>query len=206
MLELAREIEQAFLSQSSKRPYLVALDGLGGAGKTTLVKQFVEYARDRQHAYMIHIDDYIEQRQERYQTGYEPWYEYYQLQWDVDKLKRQLFKPLREGITQVELDSYEKQTDSHRKTTLNIKQKSIVFIEGIFLQREEWRSFYDYIVFLDCPRQTRYERISTREGLEQDNQTRLLTYQTRYWPGEEHYLTTMKPLDRATKVYCTDNG
>lgn len=71
MLELAREIEQAFLSQSSKRPYLVALDGLGGAGKTTLVKQFVEYARDRQHAYMIHIDDYIEQRQERYQTGYE---------------------------------------------------------------------------------------------------------------------------------------
>ncbi len=62
------------------------------------------------------------------------------------------------------------------------------------------------LFFLDCPRQTRYERISIREGLEQDNQTRLETYQTRYWPGEEHYLTTMKPLDRATKVYCTDNG
>lgn len=201
MIELVTELKQAFLNHKSKRPFLVALDGLAGAGKTTLMKRLVEQMDSVHQVSVIHIDDYIETENKRYQTGFEQWYEYYQLQWDVQKLIEDLFQPLREESIHISLDTYNKKTDAHKRTWLTVEPNSIVFIEGIFLQRKEWRHYYDYVIYLDCPRDIRYARISNREGLDSENQLRLEKYKTRYWPGEDYYLKTERPLEQATKIF-----
>ena len=36
----------------------------------------------------------------------------------------------------------------------------VIVIEGVFLQRKEWRDFFHYMVYLDCPRETRFLRES----------------------------------------------
>ena len=41
---------------------------------------------------IFHIDDHIVERNKRYHTGYEEWYEYYYLQWDIAYLQKKFFK------------------------------------------------------------------------------------------------------------------
>ncbi|MEK5049038.1 MULTISPECIES: hypothetical protein [Bacillus] len=75
---------------------------------------------------------------------------------------------------------YNKEKDTFTQRTIKITPKSIVIIEGIFLLREEWKTFYDYVVFLDCPRDIRYERVLHRDTYIGDLEERLKKYQNRY--------------------------
>src|SRR5690606_36107159 len=157
---LIRQISEEYEKHIEKRPYIVAIDGLSGAGKTTLVKQL---KRILENVVVIHIDDHIVEKSKRYNTGHEQWFEYYQLQWDTKFLKEQLFLKIRQNVPSLKLPLYQKEEDTHLDQTINLSDCSIVIIEGIFLLRDEWKSFYDYIVFLDGPKDIRYERVIQRD-------------------------------------------
>ena len=68
-----------------------------------------------------------------------------------------------------------------------------VVVEGIFLQRPEWRFYFDYVIYLDCPRKVRYERVLNRDTYLGDPTARLEKYKRRYWPGEDLYLRDVDP-------------
>jgi uridine kinase len=77
---------------------VLGIDGLSRSGKTTLTKKVVQHLQEKYISVcLFHIDDYIVERKERYNTGYEEWYEYYNLQWDVKWLKDNLFIKLNIG-------------------------------------------------------------------------------------------------------------
>ena len=67
----ANEITKSILFQYSgrtnkNRPFLVAIDGLSGAGKTTLIKRIESEIRSNDYKVMIiHIDDHIVKRNKR---------------------------------------------------------------------------------------------------------------------------------------------
>ena len=85
-------------------PFIVGIDGLGGAGKTTIVKELSEGLEDKgYHVITIHIDDHIVDSTKRYNTGNEEWYEYYYLQWDIILLQLELFQALSDGKKQLKL-------------------------------------------------------------------------------------------------------
>jgi uridine kinase len=63
-----------------------------------------------------------------------------------------------------------------------IPNDCVVIIEGVFLQRKEWREFFDYIVYLDCPRETRF----LREG--EIVKGNIEKFRNRYWKAEDYYL------------------
>ncbi len=44
--------------------------------------------------HIFHIDDHIVERNKRYNTGFEEWYEYYYLQWDIEWLRQKFFQKL----------------------------------------------------------------------------------------------------------------
>lgn len=73
---LKRTILHKYKNHKWHRPFIVAVDGLGGAGKTTLVQQL---KHDLNGIVTIHIDDHIVERKKRYHTGHDEWFEYYQL-------------------------------------------------------------------------------------------------------------------------------
>ncbi|UTT42360.1 kinase [Exiguobacterium aurantiacum] len=190
-------IETAYASHEQERPIIVAIDGLSGAGKTTLVNQLRGIVPNEM---IFHIDDFIVERSRRYDTGEPEAIEYYTLQWDVDLLVETLFKPLQEGQATLTLPYYDRDRDEVINRTVEIAPTAIVLIEGIFLLRDEWRAYFDYVVYLDCPQEVRYERVLNRDTYIGDLSERLDKYERRYWPGETHYLKTVNPKAKADHI------
>ncbi|KRF20178.1 kinase [Paenibacillus sp. Soil787] len=185
---------KALLNRYVDGRFILGLDGLSRAGKTTIVEDIQKrLIKNEKTVYVFHIDDFIVEHKKRYDTGFEEWHEYYNLQWDVEHLRQQLFVKLRDA-KEVTLPFNNSNHDEIIHRTVVIPHDCIVIVEGVFLQRKEWREFFDFVVYLDCPRQTRFERESakTRQQVEK--------FKTRYWKAEDHYLNTVFPLSNADMV------
>ncbi|MEG0440507.1 MAG: uridine kinase, partial [Solibacillus sp.] len=64
---LKQDIQEKYKMHNLNRPFILAIDGLGGAGKTTLVHQL---KNTQDNIVIIHIDDLIVERGMRYKTGH----------------------------------------------------------------------------------------------------------------------------------------
>ncbi len=170
---------------------VLGIDGLSRSGKTTLVKEIKQHFH--KPVCIFHIDDYIVERKKRYNTGYEEWYEYYSLQWDVGELAKSLFTQLKEAET-LQLLTYEDDADSHTLQNVILPNTCLIIIEGVFLQRKEWRDFFDSIIYIDSSRENRFNRESdvTRNNIGK--------FERRYWKAEEHYMKTVSPIEKADFV------
>ncbi|WP_435368109.1 kinase [Neobacillus niacini] len=174
---------------------VLGIDGLSRSGKTTFVKKVKRFLQEKNVlVYIFHIDDYIVERKRRYNTAYEEWYEYYHLQWDVEWLKDNLFKPIKTD-KELNLLTYDNHSDTQNLLVVKVPDTCLIIIEGVFLQRREWRSFYDYMIYLDCPREKRFNRESdvTQNNIEK--------FRNRYWKAEEYYLETEFPKKQADLVF-----
>ncbi|QQE77072.1 kinase [Alicyclobacillus sp. SO9] len=173
---------------------VVGVDGLSRAGKTTMVnetqKKLVE---KRLPVCVFHLDHYIVESRNRYHTGFEEWYEYYELQWDVRYLRQRLFEKVQHA-EEIRLPFYDVERDETVTKSVVIQSDAIVMIEGVFLQREEWRRFFDFVIYVDCPRTTRFERESPRTAVQIEK------FVKRYWKAEDHYLKTVSPISTADLV------
>ncbi|MCM3709847.1 hypothetical protein [Sporosarcina luteola] len=112
-----------------------------------------------------------------------------------------LFEPLSIGCDNIQLDFYDKFTDTTSTNLVNVTSDSVVLIEGIFLQRQEWKGFYSFVIYLDCPWELRYERVLNRDLYIGKYEERLTKYQRRYWLAENHYMENVKPTMIADLVY-----
>lgn len=186
-------IRSARATHAGNRPFVVAIDGLSGAGKTTLVS----HLNGESDLLVLHIDDYIVERAKRYETGQSEPTEYYALQWDVSRLERELFRPLTEGVTKLVLPRYDQERDVITEQVVDVSSAHTVVVEGIFLQRPEWQPYFDYVIYLDCPREVRYERVLNRDTYLGNPAERLAKYKRRYWPGEDLYLERIDPKNTA---------
>jgi uridine kinase len=172
--------------------YILGIDGLGRAGKTTIVKEIINKLTDKPF-YIFHIDDHIVERKFRYNTSLAEWEEYYFLQWKVGWLADNFFKKLKESSS-FDMPYYDKETDKISIKSIELPSNCLIIIEGVFLQRKEWRDSLDYIVYMDCSRQKRFQR---EDELAKLNLNKL---EKRYWKAEEYYLKTEKPMERANII------
>ncbi|OQR57120.1 kinase [Bacillus sp. CDB3] len=174
--------------------FILGVDGLSRSGKTTLVKELEEDMKKSGIPFHIfHIDDHITERNKRYNTGFAEWYEYYNLQWDIEWLQQNLFQKLQSDM-QLELPYYHDETDTCEMKEIHLPLVGVIIVEGVFLQRKEWRNFFYYMVYLDCSRETRFLRES------EETQKNLPKFQSRYWKAEEYYLEKELPEKRADVV------
>lgn len=180
------------------RPYIVGIDGLSGAGKTTITEEIRnELQTEGYRIVVIHIDDLLEERAKRYNTGHPEWFEYYMLQWDVQYIKESLFEAVHQKKNHIHLKFYNMENDQCFSKLIDLKQSTLILIEGIFLQRKEWRAFFDYVIYVDCPKEVRYQRVLERDTYIGDMIARLDKYKKRYWLGEEYYLNEEDPLKKS---------
>ncbi|WP_439876501.1 kinase [Bacillus mycoides] len=174
--------------------FILGIDGLSRSGKTTLVKELEEDMKKSEIPFHIfHIDDHITERNKRYNTGFAECYEYYNLQWDIEWLQQNLFQKLQSNM-QLELPYYHDETDTCEMKEIHLPLVGVIIVEGVFLQRKEWRNFFHYMVYLDCSRETRFLRES------EETQKNLPKFQSRYWKAEEYYLEEELPRERADFV------
>jgi uridine kinase len=194
---LLEEIPQIEMGQRG----VIGIDGLSRSGKTTFVEGLQEILCEKEIPIIVlHMDDYIVERNSRYQTGHEEWYEYYQLQWDVDWLKENMLNLLKVSDRLV-LPLYDPLLDTHKEQIIDIPETCLIIIEGVFLQRKEWRDFFDYVLYLDCPRKKRFNRES------QATQDKLEKFKNRYWKAEDYYLESADPKSLADMIIeCSQAG
>jgi uridine kinase len=95
---------------------------------------------------------------------------------------------------------YDHQSGTITEKTINLAYHAIILIEGVFLQREEWRDFFDYMIYIDCPNEMRAERVLSRDVYLGDYQARLDKYRRRYWEAEEYYINEVNPISHADYV------
>lgn len=180
--------------KSGKR-FVIGIDGLSRSGKTTVVNKIKEQLLEEKVPVCIfHIDDYIVERKKRYNTGQAEWYEYYQLQWDTKWLKENFFEKLRLS-NEFYMPTYDDYADKQKMWKVKIPETCLIIIEGVFLQRNEWKSFYDYIFYIDSPREERFKRenLSTQNNIDK--------FRNRYWKAEDYYLETEEPMKNSDFVF-----
>lgn len=187
-------LKQINLDVRQNKRFILGIDGLSRSGKTTLTNMLLSMLYEREiEGIAIHLDDHIVGRSKRYNTGYEEWHEYYYLQWDIEWLRKTLFENLIHS-EEIEMPYYDNEKDQYNDKTLNLADKEIIIVEGIFLQREEWKSYLDYTVFIDCPRDVRFgrENSQTQENIEK--------FRNRYWKAEDFYMEKLRPEEKANLV------
>ncbi|AFH84257.1 Uridine kinase [Bacillus anthracis str. H9401] len=182
------------MKKHKENRFILGIDGLSRSGKTTFVTNLKENMKQESIPFHIfHIDNYIVERNKRYDTGFEEWYEYYYLQWDIEWLRQKFFRKL-QNETKLNLPFYHDETDLCEMKKVQIPIVGVIVIEGVFLQQKEWRDFFHYMVYLDCPRETRFLRES------EETQKNLSKFENRYWKAEDYYLEMESPKDRADLV------
>ena len=174
--------------------FILGIDGLSRAGKTSFTNRMKQLLGEKNVSmHTFHIDDFIVDKAKRYRTGHKEWIEYYNLQWDVEWLTEHFFTKLKENDV-LNLPFYNHSTDKQIWQMTNIASANLIIIEGIFLQRPEWRKLLDFVIYLDSSRETRF-------GRENENtQKNIHKFKTRYWKAEDYYLHTVNPLMQADLV------
>ena len=184
------------------RNVLVAIDGVDGAGKTTLADAIAPRVADRGRAVIrASVDDFHHPRAVRYTRGrYSP-DGFYLDSYDYDSFRKLLLDPLSpDGSGEYVARRFD--LDSDRPFDL-VKQRaepaSALIIDGIFLHRPELRSYWDLSIFLkvdftvSVPRGAqRSTDFGASDPASPSNQ--------RYVGGQQRYLGECEPEQRTDIV------
>lgn len=188
--------------RSDDRTVIVGIDGLGGAGKSTVSKKlFDELTYNGISTALLHIDDFIYPKNVRYNDSFEPWECYYKLQWRYDYLINDILKPIKKGAGFAgNIELYDKDNDTYFLSRTEIPVGSVVIIEGVFLQRKELEGVFDHMIYIDVPEQTRLERVLGRDLYIGGSSDIIKKYNERYFPAERHYVAKCSPAQNADTV------
>lgn len=180
--------------QKQKEILVVGIDGLGGAGKSTVSEQICgELAADGIHTILLHMDDFIHPREVRYNSAYPAWQCYYELQWRLDYVVDVIRRLKETGAQRIALELYDKEHDQYTTEQYDITQNTVVLLEGVFLQRKELQGLFDYRIYVDVPESIRLQRVLKRDTYIGNEQQIIDKYKTRYFPAERHYFNTYRP-------------
>ena len=201
-VEIQSLLDELITKKSSKRVYVIGIDGLGGAGKSTVSNSLQLKLQNKGYeTYVLHMDDFIHTKQIRYNGSKEEWYCYYNIQWRYDYLVKKILLPIKDGSKINKLiELYDKENDNYILEAVDILQGSILILEGIFLQRKELKGYLDYIIYIDVPKKLRLKRVLERDSYIGKIGDIKNKYNIRYFPAEERYLSEYCPIENANLV------
>ena len=170
---ILRSIKQ---TDPPKRPYIIAIDGRCGAGKSTIAARLAEEL----NATLFHMDDYFlrpEQRTpERFSTPGE--------NIDHERFLKEILIPLKEGRT-ITYSPYSCTTQT-LLDPITVTPADIVIVEGSYALHPTLRAYYDLRVFLTLFPREQEARIRARNG-------------DAIWPM---FKNRWIPMEEAYHIYC----
>jgi uridine kinase len=188
-IESAQDIAEAAgrLSPANSATTIIAIDGPGGAGKSTLAAAVAELLDD---APIVHGDDFYcpmpehEREQLDAQQGYQRYF-------DWGRLRDQVLVPLRAGH-RARYQCFDwavgQLTSWHE-----VKPGAQVIVEGVYSARPELSPYYHLTTYVDTPREICLQRIQAR-GQNPE------AWIERWRAAEDYYLQTTWPQTRVKLV------
>lgn len=147
--EIASKIK---LTNPPRGPILIAIEGFGGAGKTTFAEKL---AKELGKTEIIHIDDFIVK-----DKILEPSWD--KGGFDRARLERQVLKPAREG----KAVQYQRLMWQENKLSefVVVPASRYLIIEGISSYHPGIAHYYDFKIWIDTPLAIAKERGHARDG------------------------------------------
>ena len=175
---------------------LIAIDGRGGSGKTTLA---CELAAGMKNVTIISMDDFYLPSNLRDNSN--PLY----FNFNIKRLKREVLDLLSKDEP-AKYRRYDWGTDSLAEEH-TIKPGEIVIIEGCYALHNLVRDFYDFSIWMEIDKDFALTRGVSRDLLQEkdaDPKAKMKQWKEDFQPKEDRYIETMEPKDFASYVFNVD--
>jgi uridine kinase len=134
--QIAAQIKQAKLTY---RPRLIAIEGYGGSGKTTIAENLMQ---ELQSCYVVHMDDFIIRERLSDISADKPGF-------SRSRLKSEVLNPI---ITNQEASYRRLLWDSNTLSEpIEIPRVDYVIVEGISSFHPDIEEYYDFKIWVDTP-------------------------------------------------------
>jgi uridine kinase len=205
--ELLSRLADAVGSVTIAHPTRVAIDGVPGAGKTTLADELAVVLRGHgREVIRATVEDFLNSSSVRHpwSDSAEGWYNH---NTDVDALCRVLLDPLGPGgDRRIQRAVYDRATDialCPPVTTAAVD--AVLLFDGVFLLRKELFDRWDLRILVSATFEKALDRSRIRD------QTPLMSaneveqrYRRRYMPSQQFYFQTIRPAERADIIVHND--
>jgi uridine kinase len=158
---------------------LLAIDGRGGSGKSTIAERLQERLES---AVVVHLDDFVSETVER------------------QRLLQQVILPLKVGQP-IRYQRFDWTTRSLAEWT-DLEPGDVLIIEGVSTLHPDLRAHFDIAVWLECPAEVGFRRGLARDRDNYGVDTRR-QWVDEWMPAEERYIATHRPQDHADFIIDT---
>jgi uridine kinase len=197
-------LASALAAIEAGHPLRVGIDGVDGAGKTTLADELAPLvAAVGRPVVRASVDDFHRPRDDRYRRREHSPEGFYLDTFDYDAVRRLLLEPLGPGgDLRVRTRSWDHTRDLPvPEEWLAVEPGAVVLCDGVFLQRDELRELWDVTVFVDAEIAAAAERGAVRDaGWMPSLEATRERYRVRYTPAQRRYLEELAPRERADFV------
>lgn len=187
------------------RSVLVGLSGIDGSGKGYLAATLcAELQRADPRVAVLNVDGWLNLPATRFsQTN--PAEHFYHHSLRLEAMFEQLVLPLRDHRTHRLVADYAEETaTAYRDHLYDFHDVDIVLLEGIFIYKRAFRSYFDRAFWIDCTFDTALERAlqRTQEGLPPAETA--AAYETIYFPAQRLHFERDEPRRVADGIIAND--
>jgi uridine kinase len=168
---------------------VVGIDGAGAAGKTSLAITLA--AASTTPAVVVRFDDFYLPKARRAPLvhGHPP-----EPNFDWQRLRCEVLLPLSEGRP-ARYQRYDWDDDVLAEWN-DVPAEGLVVIEGVYVTRSQLRSFYDFRIWVQTPRDVRLDRAVARDGEDARGQ-----WEDEWMPAEDEYIARENPAASADWIF-----
>lgn len=180
---------------------VIGINGVDTSGKSIFTQSFSDFLRKLgKHVQVIHMDDFHNKRQVRYQLE-DSIMSYYLHAFDYESLIDNLLKPIKTTLPLTKtIKHLNLETDRlENEKTYHVSEDSLILVEGVLLFRPELTDYFDYKIFLDIS-WDEVERRAIKRDFHVFGQDVLKRYQTKYIPIQQKYLKDNHVLNQVDMV------
>lgn len=174
------------LNETTKRPFLIAIDGMCGSGKTTLGNTLAKEL----NASLFHMDDFFLQPHQRTEARLsEPGGNV-----DYERFKEEVLNHISDaaGVSYQPFNCHEwKLADE----AITIPYNDIIIVEGSYSHHPHFEDIYDVKIFLEISPEEQKKRIIARDG-----ETIWPMFEQKWIPMENRYFEKFKIKEKSDLI------
>jgi uridine kinase len=192
-------------SVPAQRSVLVAVTGIDGCGKGYITAQLVDALQGRGlRTAGINIDGWLNLPHVRFSTVNSAEH-FYLHAIRFDEMFAELVLPLRDRRSlRVEAPYAEETATSYRTHVYEFEDIDVIVLEGIYLLKREFQSYYDLSFWIECGFDTALERAIMRAQEGWPPEATVAAYRSIYFPAQEMHLEHDNPRAAATAIIDND--
>jgi len=207
---IASVVNQITIRRQSGKPMLVALDGVDGAGKSTLADEVAtECKRSGLNVVRSTIDSFHNPCDIRWRLGRTSPVGFYLDSHDLDALRDRLLDPFKRGTGETILSAvFDEPSDQpvHAEPVV-VRANDVLIFDGLFLQRSELVEYWNFVIFVDGQQRVNLQRLGLIFADLPEDPEEVVSHTLewtsrieRYSAGMRHYLDLVDPIAHADVV------